>query len=78
MCSAGDHQIERQVGNARIRGRDQYLSCWGIAGNIVSNCNDVSDPNDQQMCRGLSMRSQSPCTSMTDRNMQRRALQQHQ
>jgi Zn-dependent metalloprotease len=53
-----------------VRGRDQFLSCWGIAGRIVSNCNDVSDPNDRQMCRGLSSRSQSPCTSMTDRNMQ--------
>ena len=51
-------------------GRDQYLACYGIAGRIPSNCNDISDYNDKQMCFGLSMRSQNACTTMTDRNMQ--------
>lgn len=50
--------------------RDQYLSCWGIAGRISSNCDSISDANDRQMCRGMSTSTQSPCTSMTDRNMQ--------
>jgi hypothetical protein len=53
-----------------VNGRDQYLSCWGIAGRISSNCDDVSDLNDRQMCRGLSTETQGPCTSMSDRNLQ--------
>jgi hypothetical protein len=52
------------------RARDQYLSCWGIAGQISSNCDDVSDVNDRQMCRALSTRTQSPCATLTDRNLQ--------
>ena len=51
-------------------GRDQYLACWGIAGRISSNCNDISDLNDRQMCHAMSTSTQSSCTSMTDRNLQ--------
>lgn len=51
-------------------GRDQYLACYGISGNISSNCDTISDYNDQQMCYALSENSQAPCTSMTDRNLQ--------
>ncbi|HKV06755.1 MAG TPA: hypothetical protein VJ725_01370 [Thermoanaerobaculia bacterium] len=52
------------------RARDQYLACWGIAGQISSNCYDISDLNDKQMCYGMSTGTQSPCASMTDRNLQ--------
>lgn len=50
--------------------RDQFLACYGIAGRISSNCNDISDVNDKQTCFAVSDSTQSPCTSMTDRNMQ--------
>jgi hypothetical protein len=51
-------------------GREEYLACWGIAGNISSNCRDIADFNDQQMCYAMSDHTQSPCTQMTDRNLQ--------
>jgi hypothetical protein len=51
--------------------RDQFLACYGIAGQISSNCRDISDVNDRQMCYGMSDSTQTPCTqSMTDRNLQ--------
>jgi LmbE family N-acetylglucosaminyl deacetylase len=52
--------------------RDQFLACYGIsqAPNYPSNCRDISDFNDKQMCYGLSQYSQDPCRSMTDRNLQ--------
>ena len=51
--------------------RDQFLTCFGIAGRISSNCRDVSDANDKQICLAVSDSTQSPCTtSMTDRNLQ--------
>jgi hypothetical protein len=51
--------------------RDQFLACYGIAGRISSNCNDISDVNDKQACLAVSTSTQTPCTtSMTDRNMQ--------
>lgn len=57
--------------------RDEFLTCFGIAGQIPSNCDDVSDTNDRQMCRAVSNSSQgvsvaqSFCSSsMTDRNLQ--------
>lgn len=50
--------------------RDQYLTCYGIAGRISSNCRDVSDFNDKKMCYSMSERTQSYCTQMTDRNLQ--------
>lgn len=55
-----------------LRARDQYLACWGIAGQISSNCNDVSEINDKQLCFGMSTSTQTPCigTTMTDRNLQ--------
>ncbi|HET9789728.1 MAG TPA: hypothetical protein VFR08_00340 [Candidatus Angelobacter sp.] len=51
--------------------RDQQLACYGIAvaPNFPTNCNDITDPNDKQMCFGLSQRSQTPCQSITDRNL---------
>lgn len=53
-----------------VNGRDQFLACYGIAGRISSNCRDISDYNDKQMCYAMSDSYQSPCTSITDRNMQ--------
>jgi Zn-dependent metalloprotease len=53
-----------------VSGRDEFLACYGIAGRISSNCRDISDYNDKQMCYALSTSSQGPCTTMTDRNMQ--------
>ncbi|MGE5323309.1 MAG: hypothetical protein ACM3SW_10625, partial [Actinomycetota bacterium] len=52
--------------------RDQQLACYGIsvAPNFPSNCRDISDPDDRQMCYGLSQNSQSPCTTIQDRNLQ--------
>jgi hypothetical protein len=51
--------------------RDQFLACYGISGRISSNCRDISDVNDKQMCYAVSDSTQGPCTSsMTDRNMQ--------
>jgi len=52
------------------RDRDEYLSCYGMAGRISSNCRDVSDYNDKQMCYAMSTSSQSPCTTMTIRDLQ--------
>lgn len=51
-------------------GRDEWLACWGIAGRISSNCRDISDFQDKQMCYAMSDSIQSPCTQMTDRNLQ--------
>jgi hypothetical protein len=51
-------------------GRDEWLACWGIAGRISSNCYDISDFHDKQLCYAMSDSTQSPCTQMTDRNMQ--------
>jgi Phosphate-induced protein 1 conserved region len=51
--------------------RDEFLTCFGIAGAIVSNCDDVSDANDRQICRAVSTSTQTACSSsMTDRNLQ--------
>ncbi|HEV7676687.1 MAG TPA: kelch repeat-containing protein [Candidatus Angelobacter sp.] len=52
--------------------RDQQLACYGIsvAPNFPSNCRDITDFNDKQMCSGMSQLSQTPCQSMTDRNLQ--------
>ena len=52
--------------------RDQQLACFGIsvAPNFPTNCRDITDPDDKQMCYGLSMKSQSPCTTIQDRNLQ--------
>ena len=52
--------------------RDQQLACFGIsvAPNFPSNCRDITDFNDKQMCFGMSQLSQDPCRSMTDRNLQ--------
>jgi uncharacterized Zn-finger protein len=55
-----------------IRARDQQLTCFGIsvAPNHPSNCDEISDSDDRQMCRGMSARSQAPCFSIADRNLQ--------
>ena len=52
--------------------RDEQLACFGIsvAPNFPSNCRDITDFNDQQMCFGVSSRSQAPCFNITDRNLQ--------
>lgn len=52
--------------------RDQQLACFGIAvaPNFPSNCTDISDFNDKQMCFGMSELSQDPCRTITDRNLQ--------
>ena len=52
--------------------RDEQLACFGIsvAPNFPSNCRDITDFNDQQMCFGVSSRSQTPCFNITDRNLQ--------
>jgi hypothetical protein len=52
--------------------RDQQLACYGIsvAPNFPTNCRDISDPDDRQMCYGLSQNSQSPCSTISDRNLQ--------
>jgi len=54
------------------RPRDQQLACYGIsvAPNFPTNCTDISDPDDKQMCFGMSQNSQSPCTTIQDRNLQ--------
>ncbi|HTG35489.1 MAG TPA: PIG-L family deacetylase [Thermoanaerobaculia bacterium] len=60
------------TGNPFVYGaaRDQYLACYGIAGRASSNCRNVTDVNDKQMCSALASSSQTPCGSMTDRNLQ--------
>jgi hypothetical protein len=52
--------------------RDQRLACDGIsvAPNFPSNCRDITDPDDRQMCFGLSQISQDPCKTIQDRNLQ--------
>ncbi len=50
--------------------RDQFLACYGMAGRISSNCRDISDFDDKQMCYSMSRSTQSYCTQMTDRNLQ--------
>ena len=54
------------------RPRDQQLACYGIAfaPNFPTNCTDISDPDDKQMCFGMSQNSQSPCNTIQDRNLQ--------
>ena len=52
--------------------RDQQLACYGIsvAPNFPTNCRDITDFDDKQMCFGLSQKSQTPCQSIQDRNLQ--------
>jgi hypothetical protein len=52
--------------------RDQRLACDGIsvAPNFPTNCDDITDPDDKQMCSGLSKKSQTPCMTIQDRNLQ--------
>jgi hypothetical protein len=52
--------------------RDEQLACYGIsvAPNFPTNCRDITDLNDQNMCYGMSENSQTPCMSITDRNLQ--------
>jgi hypothetical protein len=52
--------------------RDQQLACYGIsvAPNFPTNCNDITNPDDQQMCFAMSENSQTPCMSIQDRNLQ--------
>ena len=52
--------------------RDEQLACFGIsvAPNFPSNCNDITNADDQQMCFAMSENSQTPCMSIQDRNLQ--------
>lgn len=52
--------------------RDEQLACYGIsvAPNFPTNCRDITNADDQQMCYGMSENSQTPCTNIQDRNLQ--------
>src|SRR5581483_5546453 len=50
--------------------RDELNACNGLAGRNSSLCSNISDPNDRQTCSAISTVSQTPCTAITDRNMQ--------
>jgi hypothetical protein len=51
--------------------RDEQLACYGIsvAPNFPSNCNDITNADDRQMCFGMSQNSQTPCMSIVDTNL---------
>jgi hypothetical protein len=51
--------------------RDEQLACYGIsvAPNFPSNCRDITNADDQQMCYGMSENSQTPCMSIQDSNL---------
>ena len=67
-------QVTGYTGNpfTYISPRDQQLACFGIAfaPNFPTNCTDISEFNDKQMCFGMSSLSQNPCLTMTDKNLQ--------
>lgn len=50
--------------------RDEFLTCYGIAGRISSNCTDVSDVSDKQACLAISTGTQTGCNSIKDGNLQ--------
>jgi len=52
--------------------RDEQLACYGIsvAPNFPTNCRDITNADDQNMCYGMSENSQTPCMSIVDRNLQ--------
>jgi hypothetical protein len=51
--------------------RDEQLACYGIsvAPNFPSNCRDITNADDQNMCYGMSENSQTPCMSIVDPNL---------
>jgi hypothetical protein len=51
--------------------RDEQLACYGIsvAPNFPSNCRDITNADDQNMCYGMSQNSQTPCMSIVDPNL---------
>jgi hypothetical protein len=51
--------------------RDEQLACYGIsvAPNFPTNCRDITNADDQNMCYGMSENSQTPCMSITDSNL---------
>lgn len=49
--------------------RDEQLACFGISALISSNCRDIVDPDDKQMCIAMSDRNTSPCVFISDRNL---------
>jgi hypothetical protein len=51
--------------------RDEQLACYGIsvAPNFPSNCRDITNADDQNMCYGMSENSQTPCMSIVDTNL---------
>jgi hypothetical protein len=50
--------------------RDEQLACYGIAASFDTNCRDIADPDDKQMCLAMSELSQAPCTTIQNRNLQ--------
>jgi hypothetical protein len=70
----GGYCAMRTTGNpfSYRRARDLQLACYGIAvaPAFPTNCNDISEANDKQMCSALSQYSQTPCQTITDRNLQ--------
>ncbi len=51
--------------------RDEQLACYGIsvAPNFPTNCRDITNADDQNMCYGMSEKSQTPCMSIVDTNL---------
>lgn len=56
--------------------RDEQLACFGmaVAPNFPSNCTDIVDSDDRQMCLGMSSRSTDPCSAITDWNLRQACL----
>lgn len=51
--------------------RDEQLACFGIAAapNFPSNCRDIVDSDDRQMCFAMSSRTTDPCFTIADRDL---------
>jgi hypothetical protein len=47
--------------------RDEQLACFGIAAHVSSNCRDIVDPDDRQMCIAMSDHNTSACFAIADR-----------
>lgn len=50
--------------------QEELHACNGLAQRASSLCAGISDLNDRQTCSAIASNSQTPCQSMTDRNMQ--------
>lgn len=49
---------------------EAQLACLAIATSNSGHCNNIAPGNGKQLCLAMASRSQSPCASMTDRNLQ--------